>query len=146
MYISMTHHLYIALCVYHPKSSLLPSPYIWPPLPFLPYMYWMEYCSAIGEGEILPSAATWMDLENIMLSKIRQTEKSYVEYKTKCSFQLYFAWITTLACRGTACHEVGLCCPFFPIPPSYVHTYSPASSEALPREGHGVKYVFFLNP
>ena len=28
MYNSTTHHLYIVLCVHHPKSSLLPSPFI----------------------------------------------------------------------------------------------------------------------
>ena len=35
----------------------------------------LEYYSAIKENEILPSAATWMDLEGIMLSEISQTEK-----------------------------------------------------------------------
>ena len=35
----------------------------------------MEYCSAIKENENLPFAATWMDLERIMLSEISQTEK-----------------------------------------------------------------------
>ena len=35
----------------------------------------MEYCSSIKKNEILPSAATWMDLESIMLSEISQTEK-----------------------------------------------------------------------
>ena len=35
----------------------------------------MEYHSAIRENEILPPAATWMDLEGIMLRKISQTEK-----------------------------------------------------------------------
>ena len=38
-------------------------------------MYTMEYYSAIKKNEILPFAATWMDLEGIMLSKINQTEK-----------------------------------------------------------------------
>ena len=33
-------------------------------------MYTMEYYSAIKKNEILPFAATQMDLENIMLSKI----------------------------------------------------------------------------
>ena len=32
MYSSVTHHLYTVLCVYHPKSSLLPSTFT-PPLP-----------------------------------------------------------------------------------------------------------------
>ena len=36
MYLSMIHDLYIALSVHDPKSSLLLSSYIWPPLPFLP--------------------------------------------------------------------------------------------------------------
>ena len=32
LYNSIIHHLYIVLCVHHPNSSLLPSPFI-PPLP-----------------------------------------------------------------------------------------------------------------
>ena len=35
----------------------------------------MEYYSAIKKNGILPFAATWMDLEGIMLSEISQTEK-----------------------------------------------------------------------
>ena len=35
----------------------------------------MEYYSAIKKSEILPFAAAWMDLENIILSEIVQTEK-----------------------------------------------------------------------
>ena len=38
-------------------------------------MYTMEYYSAIKKNEILLFSATQMDLENIMLSKISQTEK-----------------------------------------------------------------------
>ena len=34
-----------------------------------------EYYSAIKKNEIMPSAATWMNLEMIMLSEISQTEK-----------------------------------------------------------------------
>ena len=33
------------------------------------YAYAMEYYSAIKRNEIMPSAATWMDLESIILSK-----------------------------------------------------------------------------
>ena len=39
------------------------------------YIYTMEYYSAIKMNEILPFSETWMDLEGIMLSKVRQTEK-----------------------------------------------------------------------
>ena len=36
------------------------------------YFYTMEYYSAIKKNEIMPLAATWMDLEIIILSEIRQ--------------------------------------------------------------------------
>ena len=39
------------------------------------YIYTMEYYSAIRKDEILPFVTIWMDLENIMLSKIYQSEK-----------------------------------------------------------------------
>ena len=39
------------------------------------YTYTMEYYSAIKKNEILPFAARWLDLENIMFSEISQTEK-----------------------------------------------------------------------
>ena len=34
-----------------------------------------QYYSAIKKNKILPFAAIWMDLENMMLSEISQTEK-----------------------------------------------------------------------
>ena len=39
------------------------------------YISTMEYYSLIKKNEIMPSAATWMDLEIVILSEISQTEK-----------------------------------------------------------------------
>ena len=38
-------------------------------------MYTMEYYSGIKKNEITPLAATWMDLEIIILSEVSQKEK-----------------------------------------------------------------------
>ena len=38
-------------------------------------IYTLEYYSAIKKNEIMPFAATWMDLEMIILSEVSQTEK-----------------------------------------------------------------------
>ena len=39
------------------------------------YVYTMEYYQAIKKKELLPFAATWMDLEIIILSEVSQKEK-----------------------------------------------------------------------
>ena len=35
----------------------------------------MEYYSAIKKREVMPSATTWVDLENIIPSEVSQTDK-----------------------------------------------------------------------
>ena len=39
------------------------------------YIYTMEYYSAFKKNEIMPLAATWMDLKSVILSEVSQTEK-----------------------------------------------------------------------
>ena len=38
------------------------------------YLYTMEYYSVIKKNEIVPLAAIWMDLEIVILSKVRQKQ------------------------------------------------------------------------
>ena len=37
--------------------------------------YTVKYCLAVKDKKILPFVTVWMDLENIMLSEISQSEK-----------------------------------------------------------------------
>ena len=39
------------------------------------YMYTMEYYSAIKKNDIMPFVATWMELENLILSEMSQKDK-----------------------------------------------------------------------
>ena len=47
-------------------------------------MYIMNYYSAIRKNEIMPFAATWMDIEMIVLSTVRQTEKDKYHISLIC--------------------------------------------------------------
>ena len=38
----------------------------------------MEYYSVIKKNEIRPFAATWMDLENVVLSELSETENHHM--------------------------------------------------------------------
>ena len=39
------------------------------------YIHTMEYYSAIKKNDIMPSAATWIELQTLILSEISQKEK-----------------------------------------------------------------------
>ena len=40
------------------------------------YIYTMEYYSAIKNNDFMKFAGKWMDLENIILSEVTQTQKN----------------------------------------------------------------------
>ena len=44
----------------------------------------IQYYSAIKKNEIRPFAATWMDLENVILSEVSQTEEKYYMTSLTC--------------------------------------------------------------
>ena len=46
------------------------------------YIYIIEYYSAIKKNQIMPFAATWMQLEIIMLSEVSQKEKDKYQVMT----------------------------------------------------------------
>ena len=48
------------------------------------YIYTMEYYSAIKKNEIMPFAATWMDVDIIVLSEVSQTEKDKYMISLTC--------------------------------------------------------------
>ena len=39
------------------------------------YIYTMEYYSAIKKNDLMPFAATWIELETLILSEVSQKEK-----------------------------------------------------------------------
>ena len=55
------------------KQPKCPSPEEW--IKKMWYIYTMEYYTAIKKNEIMPFAATWMDLEIVILNEVSQTEK-----------------------------------------------------------------------
>ena len=60
------------------KQPKCPSTKEW--IKKMQYIYTMEYYSALEKNKIMPFAATWMDLEIIILSEVRERQISYHLY------------------------------------------------------------------
>ena len=56
----------------------------------------MEYYSAIKKNEIMPFAATWMDLEIIILSEVSQTDR-----EIQMSYNITYIWNLKYDTEGT---------------------------------------------
>ena len=55
------------------KQPKRPSAHEW--IKKMWYTYTMEYYSAIKKNEVMPFAATWIELEIVIVSELSQTEK-----------------------------------------------------------------------
>ena len=52
------------------------------------YMYTMEYHSTIKKNEIMPFAATWMDLDIIIASEVKSGRERQISYDITCMWNL----------------------------------------------------------
>uniref|UniRef100_A0A8D0MRY1 DUF1725 domain-containing protein n=1 Tax=Sus scrofa TaxID=9823 RepID=A0A8D0MRY1_PIG len=62
-------------CVKFPRRNQPKSPLIDDWIRKMWFIYTMEYYSAITKNKIMPFAATWMELETLILSEVNQKEK-----------------------------------------------------------------------
>ena len=70
------HHMFIAALFTIAKSWNQPKcPLIDDWIRNMWYIYTMEYYSAIKKNKIMPFAATWMELETLILSEVSQKKK-----------------------------------------------------------------------
>ena len=69
------------------------------------YIYTMEYYSATKKSKIMPFAITWMDLETLILSEVRQKEKDKYQYNITFTWNLIYG--TNKTCHRKENHGLG---------------------------------------
>ena len=74
------------------KQPKCPSTDAW--MKKMGYIYTMEYYSAIKKNEIMPFAATWMDLEIIILGEVSQTKRktNTIGYHLHVESKIWHKW------------------------------------------------------
>ena len=55
-------------------------------------VYIMRYYSAIKKNEIMPFTATWVDLENIILSEVSQIKTNIIWYHLYVESKKWYKW------------------------------------------------------
>ena len=89
VYISMIHHLYIALWAHHPQSHHLLSPYVWPPLPFTtPTSFPLVTITLLS---VSMSVCFFFLFVHLLLSVLYPTDEWNHMYILILSFQTYLA-------------------------------------------------------
>ena len=56
------------------------------------YIYTMEYYPAIKKNEIMPFAATWMDLEIVILSEVSQRQRQIYDITYVWNLKTGYKW------------------------------------------------------
>ena len=56
------------------------------------HIYSMEYCSAIKRNEIMPLAATWMDLVTVILREANQEKTNIIRYHWYVGYKIRHKW------------------------------------------------------
>ena len=56
------------------------------------HIYTMEYYLAIKKDEIMPFAATWMDLEIIILSEVSRAKTNIIWYRLYVESKIWYKW------------------------------------------------------
>ena len=85
-------HRYIALCAHHPRAALLPSPYVWPPLPSSCSLFskWVHvhrfWTSGWGQTSLATSCPSFLGTEGFP--------------KTRDIWCQCEAWLVTLSLRS----------------------------------------------
>ena len=63
------------------------------------YIYTMEYYSAIKKNKIMPFAATWMDLEIVILSEVKSERKRQISHDIAYTWNLKKSVQTNLSTK-----------------------------------------------